>query len=345
MSAELILLDDFELEETVNTLRPACLDDLIGQDEIKDQLREPIEAAKITGKHLRHLLLTGPAGLGKTTIAEMMANELGVGFEETTGEALSDSGSLLKILIMLEERSILFIDEIHLLNKKVMQALYRAMEDFKFPVVVGRGPSAETRVVKVPKFTLIGATTDTADLKKPLLDRFRLRAHLSLYSENELLQIAVRSAQLAGYTIDYEAAAILAKRSRGTPRLVNNHLDGLVDRALLYGGDKHISASTARGYFASQGIDELGLKREEQAYLKILCERFNGGRVGIKNLASALGEEMSAVEEMERFLIQKQLLIKAENGRYATRGAFVHLRMKLPFQPKGLEMVETLERL
>ena len=342
MSNELVRLEDILEEDWEASLRPTSLDDFTGQEQLISRLRIRVEAAKRKGASLPHMLFTGPAGLGKTSLASLMASELGVNMQETSGEALTNSGDIYAILKSMEDGDVLFIDEIHRLNKATAEALYPAMEDFKVPLVLGRGPSAKLEIKEVPRFTLVAATTEAGKIKKPLRERFGFVGRLAYYTPEELKEIVVRSAAVKELSIDEQAAEMVALRSRGTPRKANMWLSGLADFALVYGEEEHISAPVAEGFFESEGIDPLGLEEREREYLHILCERFEGAFVGVKNIGAVMGESEDSLTEIEEWLIHEQLVVKSNQGRAATRKAYLHLNLRLPYQPRGMVLEETL---
>lgn len=343
MTAELpVLLEDFDVElegDYEVSLRPQTLDDFVGQESLVKRLRTRVGAVKRRGGSLEHMLFTGGPGLGKTSLALLMANELGVNMLEATGDKLKHSGDIYAILKRLEPGDILFIDEIHMLPRPVADAMLPCMEDFKISLVLGRGPSAEIQTKQVPRFTLIGATTEAGKLKKPFRDRFAFKGRLAPYSVAELKDIIVRSAEVKGIYIEESAAEMVAERSRCTPRIANTFLSGLKDFAIVHcGGNKEITEATTAGFFELEGIDSLGLEERERDYLQVLCERFSGSYVGVKNVAAVLGEDEESLVELEEWLIHEQLVIKNKNGRTATPKGYLHLKMRPPWMPKGYEL-------
>lgn len=323
---ELRTLDELiEEQETETSLRPKSLDDFIGQDMMKARLRTFVEAAKITGKPLGHILFAGPPGLGKTSLGSLIASEMGVEMHTTSGPTLNNAADLAAIITMMEDHDILFVDEIHRLSKKIQECLYSAMEDYSLDLTLGSGPSAKIIKVKLPKFTLIGATTHTGELSKPMLDRFVMDCRMDLYDKLALKKIVVRAAASMDLGITDQVAAGVARRSRGTPRVAINMLRRLSDYCVMLGNADEIDNEVAEVAFEMEGIDKEGLGEVERKYLRCLVEDFQGGPVGVINLSSMLGESQSSVEQIEAYLIQAGMVIKVDRGRTATMKAIKHL--------------------
>ncbi len=307
------------------TLRPRTLDEFVGQEELKQNLKIFVEAAKRRGEALDHMLLAGPPGLGKTSLCRILAGEMGVDIQITSGPSLERAGDMAAILTQLEEGDFLFIDEIHRLNRQIEEVLYPAMEDFAMDIVLGQGPSARTIRMDVPRFTLVGATTRTGLMTKPLLDRFGFNARLDYYAPEDLKKIVVRNAAILKIQITEAGADELATRSRGTPRIANRLLRRVRDYAEVV-GDGTIDEETARAALAMQGVDSLGLDRIDREYLSLIIEKFDGGPVGVGTISVALGEERDTVEDVyEPYLLQSGLMQRTNRGRIATRRAYDHL--------------------
>ena len=307
------------------SLRPKRLDDYIGQPGVKDNLSIFIEAAKQRGEPLDHVLFYGPPGLGKTTLAGIIANEMDVSLRITSGPAIGRAGDLAAILTNLNENDVLFIDEIHRLNRSVEEVLYSAMEDYAIDIIIGKGPSARSLRLDIPRFTLIGATTRAGSLSAPLRDRFGVISKFELYSTEELVTIIRRSAGILGVEAEEDALFEMARRSRGTPRVANRILKRVRDFSQVKGTGR-INLDVAEDTFESLGIDALGLEDLDRQILLLLIERFRGGPVGIDTIAAALGEERVTIEDVyEPYLIQKGLLNRTQKGRTVSDLAYRHL--------------------
>ena len=317
------------------SLRPRRLDEFIGQRELKEHLAIVLEAAKRRGQAADHLLLAGPPGLGKTSMAGIVAAEMGGQLLVTSGPALERAGDLAAILTKLEEGDVLFIDEIHRLSRAVEEILYPAMEDFQIDIVVGKGPAASSIRLTLPRFTLIGATTRTGMITGPLRDRFGLVARLDYYADDELEAIVSRAAGILQVAIDDEGAWEIARRSRGTPRIANRLLRRVRDYAEVR-GDGTISHDTARDGLAVFGVDGRGLDKVDRAILHAICQQFGGGPVGLSTVAISVGEQPETVEDMyEPFLIQQGLIARTPRGRIAMPAAWQHIGLTPPAPGSG----------
>jgi Holliday junction DNA helicase RuvB len=311
-------------------LRPRTLDEFVGQRELKEHLNIVLEAARRRGQAADHLLLAGPPGLGKTTMASIVAAEMGAHIHVTSGPALERAGDLAAILTKLEPNDVLFIDEIHRLSRSVEEILYPAMEDFQIDIVVGKGPSASSIRLTLPRFTLIGATTRTGMITGPLRDRFGLVARLDFYDDEELQLIVRRAASILQVDIDGQGAREIARRSRGTPRIANRLLRRVRDFAEVR-KDGTISQQTANEALVVFGVDKLGLDKVDRAVLGALCQQFNGGPVGLSTLAISVSEQTETIEDVyEPFLIQQGLLARTPRGRVAMPAAWDHLGLPRP---------------
>ncbi len=311
-------------------LRPRHLADFVGQRELKEHLGIVLEAARRRGQAADHLLFAGPPGLGKTTLAGIVAAEMGVALHVTSGPALERAGDLAAILTKLDEGDVLFIDEIHRLSRAVEEILYPAMEDFQLDIVVGKGPAASSIRLTLPRFTLVGATTRTGMITGPLRDRFGLVARLDYYDDDELEAIVRRAAGILSVGIDAEGCYEIARRSRGTPRIANRLLRRVRDFAEVR-ADGEIDQAIAREGLALFGVDDRGLDKVDRAILGAVCQQFGGGPVGLSTLAISVGEQPETVEDVyEPFLIQQGLLVRTPRGRVAMPAAWVHLGIEPP---------------
>lgn len=327
MVAPELIEDDLALDRS---LRPKRLDDYLGQTRVKESLSILIQAARQRGECMDHVLFSGPPGLGKTTLATVVANELGANIRTTSGPAIARPGDLAAILTNLEEGDVLFIDEIHRLNRQVEEVLYPALEDYVLDIVVGKGPAARSIRLDLPKFTLVGATTRTGLLTGPLRDRFGIVFRLDYYTPEELSDIVKRSSGILDVNIDEEGALEIARRSRGTPRLANRLLKRVRDWAQVRGSGS-IDEDTAAQALSFFEVDSLGLDSLDNKILELLCVSFGGRPVGLSTLSSALAEDSDTVEDVyEPYLIQQGLIMRTPKGRQATDRAFEHVGVNRP---------------
>lgn len=311
-------------------LRPQTLNEFIGQREARSNLKVFIESAKMRGEAMDHVLFHGPPGLGKTTLAQIMAREMGVNFRMTSGPVLAKAGDLAAILTNLEARDVLFIDEIHRLNPAVEEVLYPALEDFELDLVIGEGPAARTVRIELQPFTLVGATTRMGLLTTPLRDRFGIPTRLEFYSEDELHEIVTRGARLMGAPAEDLGAREIAKRARGTPRIAGRLLRRVVDFAVVEGNGK-VTQAIADSSLTRLGVDHLGLDNADRRYLRLIAESYGGGPVGIETMSAALSESRDSLEDViEPYLLQKGLIQRTPRGRMLAQAAWKHLGLNPP---------------
>jgi len=331
MREEILTADALPAEDREELgLRPKRLEEFVGQAELREHMEILLGAAKKRGEPVDHTLFAGPPGLGKTSMAGIVAHEMGVGFRVTSGPALERAGDLAALLTNLDEGDVLFIDEIHRLSRTVEEVLYPAMEDFQLDIVIGKGPSARSIRLDLPRFTLVGATTRTGLITGPLRDRFGFVARLDFYEVDDLEAIALRAAGILGVRIEKKGAHEIARRARGTPRIANRLLRRVRDFAEVRGNGT-VTHAAARDGLALFGVDDVGLDKVDRAILDAVCRRFGGGPVGLSTLAISVGEEPETVEDVyEPFLLQLGMLKRTARGRVATPAAWTHVGLTPP---------------
>lgn len=324
-------------------IRPVVLEDFIGQEKVRQNLRVFIEAARGRADALDHVLFYGPPGLGKTTLAQIVARELGVNFRATSGPVIAKAGDLAAILTNLQERDVLFIDEIHRLNPAVEEILYPAMEDFQLDLVIGEGPAARSVRIDLPRFTLVGATTRSGLITTPLRERFGIPMRMVFYAPEELESIVSRGARLLGLNLTKDGAMEIARRSRGTPRVAGRLLRRVRDFATVDGRDE-VDASASDAALNRLDVDSEGLDAMDRRYLNCIAENYGGGPVGVETMAAALSEQRDTIEEViEPYLIQQGFLMRTPRGRMLAKAAYGHLGLGVPKQMEQIELLEDMD--
>jgi Holliday junction DNA helicase RuvB len=333
-----------EEDSPENSLRPLTLDDFIGQKQVRENLKIFVEAAKARGDAMDHVLFYGPPGLGKTTLAQIVARELGVGFRATSGPVIAKAGDLAALLTNLQPHDVLFIDEIHRLNPAIEEVLYPAMEDFQLDLIIGEGPAARSVRIDLPPFTLVGATTRSGLITTPLRDRFGIPLRMNFYEVDELQEIVTRGARIMAMNMTADGANEVAKRARGTPRVAGRLLRRVRDFAMVAGIDP-VDATCADGALNRLEVDHRGLDEMDRRYLKCICDHYGGGPVGVETMAAALSEQRDTIEEViEPYLIQQGLLMRTPRGRMLSDSAYRHLGLDAPIKGREAAQMDLLKK-
>ncbi len=333
-----------EEDSPENSLRPLTLDDFIGQKQVRENLKIFVEAAKARGDAMDHVLFYGPPGLGKTTLAQIVARELGVGFRATSGPVIAKAGDLAALLTNLQPHDVLFIDEIHRLNPAIEEVLYPAMEDFQLDLIIGEGPAARSVRIDLPPFTLVGATTRSGLITTPLRDRFGIPLRMNFYEVDELQEIVTRGARIMAMNMTADGANEVAKRARGTPRVAGRLLRRVRDFAMVAGIDP-VDATCADGALNRLEVDHRGLDEMDRRYLKCICDHYGGGPVGVETMAAALSEQRDTIEEViEPYLIQQGLLMRTPRGRMLSDSAYRHLGLDAPVKGREAAQMDLLKK-